>query len=62
MKKNILSSISVVFVTLVIVASCKKPIGKCEELFEKGLCLPSGSNLTDDDRSRIEKVIFATLT
>ena len=36
MKKNILSSISVVFVTLVIVASCKKPIGKCEEFFEKG--------------------------
>lgn len=25
----------------------------CEELFEKGLCLPSGSNLTDDDRDRI---------
>jgi len=29
-----------------------------ETLFEKGLCLPSGSNLTDDDRSRIKKVIF----
>jgi dTDP-4-amino-4,6-dideoxygalactose transaminase len=31
----------------------------CEELFEKGLCLPSGSNLTDDDRHRIEKVILS---
>lgn len=29
-----------------------------ERLFENGLCLPSGSNLTNDDRSRIEKVIF----
>lgn len=29
----------------------------CEQLFEDGLCLPSGSNLTDDDRSRILAVI-----
>ena len=29
-----------------------------ETLFEKGLCLPSGSNLTDEDRARISKVIF----
>ena len=28
-----------------------------EELFEKGLCLPSGSNLTEDDRQRIKAVI-----
>ncbi|MES2863861.1 MAG: DegT/DnrJ/EryC1/StrS family aminotransferase [Bacteroidota bacterium] len=28
-----------------------------EDLFEKGLCLPSGSNLTDLDRARISKVI-----
>jgi dTDP-4-amino-4,6-dideoxygalactose transaminase len=28
-----------------------------ESLFEKGLCLPSGSNLNDDDRNRIMKVI-----
>lgn len=28
-----------------------------EKLFEDGLCLPSGSNLSDDDRNRIEKVI-----
>lgn len=25
----------------------------CEKLFENGLCLPSGSNLTDEDRNRI---------
>jgi len=25
-----------------------------EELFEKGLCLPSGSNLTEDDKSRLK--------
>ena len=29
-----------------------------EALFKNGLCLPSGSNLTDSDRARIEKVIF----
>lgn len=28
--------------------------GICERLFENGLCLPSGSNLTDDDRNRIK--------
>ncbi|WP_209390144.1 aminotransferase class I/II-fold pyridoxal phosphate-dependent enzyme [Chryseobacterium sp. RR2-3-20] len=28
-----------------------------EQLFDNGLCLPSGSNLTDDDRSRISEVI-----
>ena len=28
-----------------------------ENLFENGLCLPSGSNLTDKDRERISKVI-----
>ena len=30
-----------------------------ENLFEAGLCLPSGSNLTDHDRERIAKVITA---
>jgi dTDP-4-amino-4,6-dideoxygalactose transaminase len=30
-----------------------------EELFKNGLCLPSGSNLTDTDRERIAKVIKA---
>ena len=29
-----------------------------ETLFEKGLCLPSGSNLTDEDRTRIGAVIL----
>ncbi len=31
------------------------------DLFEKGLCLPSGSSLTDEDRSRIEVVLKKTL-
>jgi dTDP-4-amino-4,6-dideoxygalactose transaminase len=32
--------------------------GKVSELlFENGLCLPSGSNLNDEDRERISKVI-----
>ena len=29
-----------------------------KSLFEKGLCLPSGSNLTDEDRTRISQVII----
>jgi dTDP-4-amino-4,6-dideoxygalactose transaminase len=29
----------------------------CENLFEKGICLPSGSNLTDEDRGRIRSKI-----
>ena len=28
-----------------------------EDLFEKGLCLPSGSNLTEEDKNRIKEVI-----
>ena len=28
-------------------------LGLCEKLFEQGLCLPSGSNLSDDDFQRI---------
>jgi len=28
-----------------------------EQLFENGLCLPSGSNLTDEDRERIAKKV-----
>jgi len=31
--------------------------GVSEKLFKHGLCLPSGSNLTDDDKSRIKDVI-----
>ena len=30
-----------------------------ESLFEKGLCLPSGSNLTDQDRDKIASVVLA---
>ncbi|AGC78660.1 dTDP-4-amino-4,6-dideoxygalactose transaminase [Nonlabens dokdonensis] len=30
----------------------------CETLFENGLCLPSGSNLNDNDRSRIKSSIL----
>ena len=29
--------------------------GISEDLFERGLCLPSGSNLTDEDRARIKQ-------
>jgi len=32
-----------------------------QELFQKGLCLPSGSNLTDQDKERIQKSIEAFL-
>jgi pyridoxal phosphate-dependent aminotransferase EpsN len=28
-----------------------------EDLFERGLCLPSGSNLTDEDRERVIQAI-----
>jgi dTDP-4-amino-4,6-dideoxygalactose transaminase len=31
--------------------------GLCVEFFEKGLCLPSGSNLTEEDFNRIFKVL-----
>ncbi|CEN50138.1 hypothetical protein CCAND93_1040001 [Capnocytophaga canis] len=29
-----------------------------ETLFDNGLCLPSGSNMTDEERERIAKVIL----
>ena len=32
--------------------------GTSEELFEKGLCLPSGSNMTDEERERIKAAIL----
>ena len=35
--------------------------GISEEFFEIGLCLPSGSNLTDDDKKRIANVIGVML-
>jgi dTDP-4-amino-4,6-dideoxygalactose transaminase len=34
----------------------------CETLFENGLCLPSGSNLTDDDRTRVVEAIIETVS
>ncbi len=35
--------------------------GISEELFEKGLCLPSGSNLTSDQKKRIETALVKIL-
>jgi len=35
--------------------------GVSDELFENGLCLPSGSNLTDEDRDRIIKTLLNIL-
>ena len=35
--------------------------GTSEDLFEKGLCLPSGSNLTDEDLHRVVSVIKVEL-
>lgn len=36
--------------------------GVSEDLFNKGICIPSGSNLTDEDRYRVLKVITKSLT
>jgi len=39
-------------------AGCRALGGRvCEEIFEKGLCLPSGSSLTGDDRGRVIDVV-----
>jgi len=35
--------------------------GTSEKLFETGLCLPSGSNMTDEDRDRVLEVIEGVL-
>jgi dTDP-4-amino-4,6-dideoxygalactose transaminase len=35
--------------------------GVSEELFSKGLCLPSGSNMSDDDRTRVLESIVRNL-
>ena len=29
----------------------------CQGLFDRGLCLPSGSNLTDDDLARVVEAL-----
>jgi dTDP-4-amino-4,6-dideoxygalactose transaminase len=31
--------------------------GTSERLFQQGLCLPSGSNMTDEDRERVLNVL-----
>ncbi|RLD89067.1 MAG: pyridoxal phosphate-dependent aminotransferase, partial [Bacteroidetes bacterium] len=31
--------------------------GTSERLFQQGLCLPSGSNMTDEDRERVLSVL-----
>jgi dTDP-4-amino-4,6-dideoxygalactose transaminase len=36
--------------------------GVSDTLFEKGLCLPSGSNLTDDEKSRIKQALLQILS
>ena len=36
--------------------------GTSEELFERGLCLPSGSNLSVEDLNRVVDVIKKMLT
>jgi len=33
----------------------------CERLFEKGLCLPSGSNLTEDELNRVVAQIYQAI-
>ena len=35
--------------------------GTSDNLFQKGLCLPSGSNLTEEDFERVSKKIFICL-
>ncbi len=35
--------------------------GTSERLFKKGLCLPSGSNMTDSDRARVLEILKRTL-
>lgn len=35
--------------------------GFSKQLFEKGLCLPSGSNLTDTEKNRVKKVIQSVI-
>ena len=35
--------------------------GTSERLFRQGLCLPSGSNMTDDDRTRVLEVLQRVL-
>ena len=44
-------------------ADCPKYVnGTSEHLFNTGLCLPSGTDLTADDKSRIMEVLNKTLS
>ena len=36
--------------------------GTSEDLFDRGLCLPSGSNLTNEDLERVVALILKELT
>jgi dTDP-4-amino-4,6-dideoxygalactose transaminase len=36
--------------------------GTSDHLFEVGLCLPSGSNLTAEEKKRIQEAILAILS
>jgi len=36
--------------------------GTSERLFQQGICLPSGSNMTDDDRARVLKLLQQNLS
>ena len=43
-------------------SDCPAYVNGCsEQLFQQGLCLPSGSNMTDDDRARVLEVLKASL-
>jgi dTDP-4-amino-4,6-dideoxygalactose transaminase len=43
-------------------SACPSYLNGCsEELFNKGLCLPSGSNMSDNDRQRVVNVIIKYL-
>lgn len=43
--------------------TCKSYVdGTSEELFQRGLCLPSGSNLVKEDLNRVIKIILKVLT
>ena len=36
--------------------------GTCEDLFNRGLCLPSGSNMSEEDRKRVLNTLIKCLT
>jgi pyridoxal phosphate-dependent aminotransferase EpsN len=42
-------------------ACCVRNSGIADEIFQRGLCLPSGSNLTDVDRNRVVEIFQVAL-